>query len=89
MEENPDAGANVILHKDSKWKETWNKFKKENSIAQSVHSMRRKYEESDNPIVNTARFMTDRLRDMFGDALKESEHAYTIAEIKELDSTFN
>ena len=88
VEENPEAGANVVLHKDSKWKETWNKFKDDNPIAQTVLSMRRKYEESDNPVVNAARFVSDRFRDMFGDALDESEHAYTIAEIKEQDPTF-
>lgn len=34
--ENPDAGANLVLHKDSKWKESWNKFKEESPIMQGI-----------------------------------------------------
>jgi import inner membrane translocase subunit TIM44 len=32
--ENPEAGANLVLHKDSKWKESWSKFKDESPIMQ-------------------------------------------------------
>lgn len=32
--ENPDAGANLVIHKDSKWKESWNKFKEESPVMQ-------------------------------------------------------
>jgi import inner membrane translocase subunit TIM44 len=32
--ENPEAGANLVIHKDSKWKESWSKFKDDSPIMQ-------------------------------------------------------
>lgn len=32
--ENTEAGAQMVLHKDSKWKESWNKFKEDSPIMQ-------------------------------------------------------
>lgn len=32
--ENAEAGANMVLHKDSKWKESWSKFKEDSPIMQ-------------------------------------------------------
>lgn len=32
--EDPNAGASIVIHKDSKWKESWNKFKEENPVMQ-------------------------------------------------------
>lgn len=34
VSENPEAGANMVLHKDSKWKESWSKFKEDSPIMQ-------------------------------------------------------
>lgn len=34
--ENPEAGANMVLHKDSKWKESWSKFKEDSPIMQGM-----------------------------------------------------
>ena len=50
--------------------------------------MRRKYEESDNVLVNTARVLTDRFRDMFGSVMEETEHGQALAELREIDPTF-
>lgn len=88
VEENPDAGANVVLHKDSRWKEAWDNFKDNNPIVQGVFTMRRNFEESDNVFVNSARVITDRVRDMLSPVFEESEHAQAIAEIKTLDPSF-
>lgn len=87
-EVDPNAGANVVLHKDSKWKEAWSNFKDKNPIIQGVFSMRRRYEESDNVFVNTSRVLADRFRDIFGSVMEENEHAITLAELKYLDPSF-
>lgn len=84
----PSAGANVVLHKDSKWRESWNQFKDSNPVMQNMLNMRRRYEESDNVLLNTSRVLMDRMRDMFGTVMEESEHAHTIAEIREHDPSF-
>jgi import inner membrane translocase subunit TIM44 len=34
VSENPEAGAQMVLHKDSKWKESWTKFKEDSPIMQ-------------------------------------------------------
>jgi import inner membrane translocase subunit TIM44 len=34
VSENPEAGASMVIHKDSAWKESWNKFKEESSFMQ-------------------------------------------------------
>lgn len=39
VSENPEAGANMVLHKDSKWKESWNKFKEDSPIMQGNLTM--------------------------------------------------
>lgn len=50
--------------------------------------MRRRVEETDNFLVNTGRVLADRFRDIFGPMFEESEHAQTLAEIREIDPTF-
>ena len=83
------AGQHVVLHKDSKWKESWTKFKVSNPVVQGIFTIRRKYEESDNPFVNTARFVSDRVREILGPVFEETEHAQALAEIREMDPTFD
>lgn len=34
VQENPEAGASMVIHKDSAWKESWNKFKEDSSFMQ-------------------------------------------------------
>ena len=85
---NPNAGAGVVLHKDSKWKEAWTGFKERNPVVQGVFSLRRRVEESDNVFVNTSRVLADRFRELMGGAFEETEHAVTLAEIKHLDPSF-
>lgn len=52
--------------------------------------MRRKYEESDNPFVNTARFWADRIQSALesSNILSESDEAIVLAELKHRDPTF-
>lgn len=64
--ENPDAGASMVMHKDSKWKESWNKFKEDSPIMQGIFRARKNYEESDNIFVSYSRAFTDRISETFG-----------------------
>ena len=90
MEENPEAGSNVVLHKDSAWKEQWDKFKDENSAFQSIVGFkRRNYDESENPLVSTVRGVTDWVSDTWGGMLAENEVAGVVRRFKEMDPTFN
>ncbi|KAL8689818.1 MAG: hypothetical protein Q9218_004591 [Villophora microphyllina] len=83
IEEDPNAGTNVTLHKDAKWKESWQGFK-DSSVMQSIFALRSSYHESENPLVSTARSITDRIAGFFA----ENETAMVIKKFREMDPTF-
>lgn len=84
MEEDPDAGTNVTLHKDAAWKEAWRDFRDGNKFVQGVFSMKGKYEESENPLISTARSITDRIGGFFA----ENETAQVIKRFRQMDPSF-
>ena len=49
------AGTNVTLHKDAAWKESWRDFKESSRLMQSLFSLKSTYNESENPLISTAR----------------------------------
>lgn len=83
--ENPDAGTNVTLHKDAAWKESWREFRDSNKVMQGLFSMKNVYEESENPLISTARSISDRIAGFFA----ENETAQVIKKFKEMDPTFS
>ncbi|ORX97645.1 TIM44 subunit of mitochondria import inner membrane translocase [Basidiobolus meristosporus CBS 931.73] len=88
--EDPTAGANMVMHKDSAWKESWNKFKDNNPVFQGVFRMKRSYEDSDNLFVAYARLATDRISETFGSLFEESETAQAIKSFQNnIDRSFN
>lgn len=82
--EDPNAGTNVTLHKDAAWKESWREFRDSNRVMQGLFSMRSAYEESENPIVSTARSISDRITGFFA----ENETAMVIKKFREMDPGF-
>ncbi|KAI9793335.1 MAG: protein translocase subunit [Piccolia ochrophora] len=84
MEEDPNAGTNVTLHKDAAWKESWRDFKESNRVMQSLFQMKSTYNESENPLISTARSITDRVAGFFA----ENETAMVIKKFREMDPTF-
>ncbi|KEY67343.1 hypothetical protein S7711_09473 [Stachybotrys chartarum IBT 7711] len=84
IEEDPNAGTNITLHKDAAWKEAWRDFRDNNKIMQGVFSMRGKYDESENPLVSTARSITDRIGGFFA----ENETAMVIKKFRTMDPNF-
>ncbi|RIA95777.1 hypothetical protein C1645_816213 [Glomus cerebriforme] len=89
---NPDqnrAGSSIVLHKDSVWKESWNRLKETNPIIQGIFSMKRNYEDSDNVLISYTRAFTDRVSDALGSFFEENETAQAITQIKMMDPRFN
>lgn len=84
FEENPDAGTNVTLHKDAAWKEAWRGFKDSNKVVQGFFSMKDVYNESENPLISTARSITDRVAGFFA----ENETAMVIKKLRQMDPAF-
>src|ERR1700712_4957692 len=78
------AGTNVTLHKDAAWKESWRDFRDSNKLMQSLFSMKNTYEESENPLISTARSISDRVAGFFA----ENETAMVIKKFREIDPSF-
>jgi len=84
MEEDPNAGTNVTLHKDAAWKESWRDFKDSSRLMQSIFAMKSTYNESENPLISTARSISDRVAGFFA----ENETAMVIKKFREMDPSF-
>ena len=78
------AGTNITLHKDSAFRESWRNFKESNRVMQSIFSLKSSYNESENPLISTARSVTDRIAGFFA----ENETAMVIKRFREMDPTF-
>lgn len=78
------AGTNVTLHKDAKYKEIWRDFKDNSPIMRRFSGMKDVYNESENPLISTARSITDRLTGFFA----ENETAMVIKKFREMDPNF-
>ncbi|KAJ5691338.1 Mitochondrial import inner membrane translocase subunit tim44 [Penicillium malachiteum] len=84
MEEDPEAGTNITLHKDAAWKESWRTFRDSNPMMQKLFTAREVYEESENPLISTARSITDRIGGFFA----ENETAQVVKKFREIDPNF-
>src|SRR5271154_1019999 len=72
------AGTNITLHKDAAWKESWTNFKEKSKLMQSIFAMKNTYEESENPLISTARSISDRVAGFFA----ENETALVIKKFR-------
>ncbi|KAJ4290720.1 protein translocase subunit [Collariella sp. IMI 366227] len=84
FEEDPEAGTNVTLHKDAAWKEAWRDFRDQNKFVQGVFGMKTVYQESENPLISTARSITDKFAGFFA----ENETAMVIKKLRTMDPAF-
>ncbi|KAI0025581.1 hypothetical protein F4780DRAFT_775030 [Xylariomycetidae sp. FL0641] len=84
MVEDPNAGTNITVHKDAVWKEAWRDFRDQNKFVQGMFNMKNVYQESENPLVSTARSITDRIAGFFA----ENETAMVIKKFRSMDPNF-
>ncbi|KAL2051923.1 hypothetical protein ABVK25_007838 [Lepraria finkii] len=84
IEEDPNAGTNVTLHKDSKLRESWKNFKDSSRVRRSIFSLKSSYNESENPLISTARSVTDRIAGFFA----VNETAMVVKAFREMDPSF-
>ncbi|OTA56474.1 Tim44-like domain-containing protein [Hypoxylon sp. EC38] len=82
--EDPNAGTNITLHKDAAWKEAWRDFRDQNKFVQGLFNMKHVYNESENPLITTARSITDRVAGFFA----ENETAMVIKKFRSMDPNF-
>ncbi|KAI9712940.1 MAG: protein translocase subunit [Chrysothrix sp. TS-e1954] len=84
LEEDPEAGTNVTLHKDAAWRESWRSFRDTSPVMQRLFSLKSSYAESENPLISTARSISDRVAGFFA----ENETAHVIKKFREMDPSF-
>ncbi|OKL58916.1 hypothetical protein UA08_05476 [Talaromyces atroroseus] len=84
MEEDPNAGTSLTVHKDSAWKESWKDFRDKSPVMQRLFSLKDTYNESENPLISTARSISDRVAGFFA----ENETARVIKKFREMDPSF-
>lgn len=84
LEEDPNAGTNVTVHKDAAWKESWRSFRDSSPVMQRLFGLKNVYQESENPLISTARGLGDRIAGFFA----ENETAMVIKKFREMDPSF-
>ncbi|XP_038212737.1 mitochondrial import inner membrane translocase subunit TIM44 [Zerene cesonia] len=78
----------VELHKDSKFYQQWEDFKNNNQYVNKVLDWKIRYEESENPVVRGARFVTEKVGSLFGNLFEKTELSKTLTEICKIDPNF-
>lgn len=84
FDEDPNAGTNVTVHKDAAWKQSWQNFRDSSPMMQRVFGLKSVYNESENPLISTARSISDRVAGFFA----ENETAQVIKKFREMDPSF-
>jgi len=72
------------LHKDAAWKEAWRNFRDSNKVVQGLFTAKTVYQESENPLISTARSITDTIGGFFA----ENETAMVIKKFREMEPQF-
>ncbi|XP_047521264.1 mitochondrial import inner membrane translocase subunit TIM44 [Pieris napi] len=78
----------VELHKDSKFYQQWEDFKNNNQYVNKVLDWKIRYEESDNAMVRGARFVSEKVGNLFGNMFEKTELSKTLTEICKIDPNF-
>ena len=74
----------MVVHKDAAWKESWRSFRDSSPMMSRIFSLKSSYAESENPLVSTARSITDRVAGFFA----ENETAQVIKRFRAMDPSF-
>ncbi|GAB1602491.1 mitochondrial import inner membrane translocase subunit TIM44-like [Argonauta hians] len=88
VEANEDA-TGVVLHKDSRWFQSWQNFKDNNQYVHKLFDLKMKYDESDNVVVRVTRVFTDKVGVVFGSMFSKTEMSEVLTEICRIDPTFD
>ncbi|KAF8347844.1 import inner membrane translocase subunit tim44 [Amanita rubescens] len=84
IQENPEAGSSLVLHKDSPRQEAWNRLKETNPILKRLVGLRQSYDESENPVVMSVRSVTETIGSWFD----ENENAQVTRLMRTMDPAF-
>lgn len=77
------------LHKDSKFHQSWENFKNNNTYVNKVLDWKVKYDESENPVIRASRLLTDKVSDVMGGLFSKTELSETMTELVKIDPSFD
>uniref|UniRef100_A0A1A9UYY1 Mitochondrial import inner membrane translocase subunit TIM44 n=1 Tax=Glossina austeni TaxID=7395 RepID=A0A1A9UYY1_GLOAU len=83
------VATGVELHKDSKFFQSWENFKNNNTYVNKVLDWKMKYEESENPVIRASRLLTDKVSDVMGGLFSKTELSETMTELCKIDPNFD
>lgn len=79
----------VELHKDSKWSQSWAKFKEDNPYMNKVFEFKMRYDESDSPLVRVTKNFVDKVSDIMGGLFQKTDLSTVLTEICKVDPNFD
>ncbi|KAH8360232.1 hypothetical protein KR093_011451, partial [Drosophila rubida] len=88
VEANTEA-TGLELHKDSKFYQSWENFKNNNTYVNKVLDWKVKYDESENPVIRASRLLTDKVSDVMGGLFSKTELSETMTELVKIDPNFD
>ncbi|RNA13542.1 mitochondrial import inner membrane translocase subunit TIM44 [Brachionus plicatilis] len=86
--ESNDDATGMVLHKDSKWYQSWQNFKENNTYVNKLFEIKTQYDESDNPLVRATRSVTEKFTSVFGGIFKSTEMSEVLTEIVKSEPNF-
>lgn len=84
-----EEAIDVEIHKDSKWSQSWNKFKDDNPYMNKIFEFKRNLDESDNPFVRVTKNFVDKISDTVGGLFQTTDLSNVLTEICKVDPSFN
>ena len=85
VDENPEAGAAMVLHESSVKNAKWEEAKQNNPVLRKFAQWRQAYDDSENEIVASVRGVTSTIGSWF----EENETAHVTRMLREVDPTFS
>ncbi|PWN91153.1 Tim44-domain-containing protein [Acaromyces ingoldii] len=81
---NPNAGEALVLRPEPAYKQAWSSFKESNPLMRKLGELREQYEESENPVVERLRSITDTIGGWF----EENETARVVGVFRMQEPSF-
>ncbi|ESO87597.1 hypothetical protein LOTGIDRAFT_127623 [Lottia gigantea] len=84
-----DQSSGMVLHKDSKYYQSWQNFKDNNQYINKMFDLKMQYDESDNPVIRVSRNLTDKVGQVFSGMFSKTEMSEVLTEICKVDPKFD
>merc|ERR1719334_939823 len=84
-----ESATEMVMHKDSKFAQSWAQFKENNQMVNKMFEYKMKYDESDHLAVRMSRAVTEKVTNVFGSLFSKTEMSEVMTEICKMDPNFD